>query len=257
MTEKIIRTRKVIVAPSAHPKRAGIRAIFEAVAGFEPITGALARLYQTTHPPRSEQERDDWQNAITERSNEHDHRLDRHEEILAPKHIEFSGVTAQIIHIVGHACPDGLAEHFLDMDDLKCRLPESSEDEIREKAEELAYIGLLSVQTLIGAWRIRPTQQFYQAFDHQLMNWDGGGTRQDAVQIAQLMLDHVEAQSPELHELTGWPLRRFNPALSILRNEHPDWCWRDRYHFDFPSLGLVIGPKEKAGLRMFIKAERA
>lgn len=142
------------------------------------------------------------------------------------------------------------------MDDLKGRLPECSEDEIREKAEELAYLGFLSVQTLIGAWRIRPTQQFYQNFDHQLMNWDGGGTRRCGSNCA-MMLEHLEAQSPELHELTGWPLRRFNPALSILKNEHPDWCWRDRYHFDYPSLGLLIGAREKTALRMFIKVEGA
>ncbi|WP_050988426.1 MULTISPECIES: hypothetical protein [Sinorhizobium] len=254
MPDETERTRKIIDAPRAHPRRAGIRAIVEALAGFGPITGALARLYHTTHPPKSEQEREDWQKSITERSNEHDMRLDRHEEILSPSEIKFSGLEAQMIHAVGHACPDGLAEHFLHLDELKDLLPETSEDEIIDKAEELAGYGLLSLQNTIGAWRVRPTQLFYEQFDHQLMRWEGGGTRQDAMRIAQLMLENIELQSPELHELTGWPLRRFNPALSLLKNEHPDWNWRDRYHFDFPSLGLVVGGRERAGLRRFVRA---
>lgn len=156
-----------------------------------------------------------------------------------------------MVRSVGRACPDGLAEHFLDLDEMKELLPDYSEQEIIDQAEELAAYGLLAVRNLIGAWRVRPTQLFYEQFDHQVMGWESAGTRQDAVRIAQLMLENTEAQSQELQELTGWPLRRFNPALAHLRNEHPDWCWRDPYHFDFPSLGLVIGSREKAGLRKF------
>lgn len=245
------RARKIIIVPRAHPKRAGIRAMIEAVAGFDPVTGALARLYQTTHPPKSEQEREDWQNAITQRSNEHDERLDQHEAILSPEVTTFSRLTARMIQAICRSCPDGLAEHFLDLDEVKELLPDASEEEMVDKAEELAIYGLLTVRNLIGARSIRPTQLFYEQFDHQIMEWESKGTRQDAVRIAHLMLQNTDAQSPELQELTGWPLRRFNPALAHLKNKHPDWCWRDPYHFDFPSLGLAIGPRETAGLRKF------
>ncbi len=159
-----------------------------------------------------------------------------------------------MIRVVGHACPDGLAEHFLELEELKNLLPGYSEQEIVEQAEELAAYDFLGVQDLIGAWRVRPTQLFYEQFDFQIMGWESTGTKQDAAHIACLMLENTEAQCPELLELTGWPLRRFNPALAHLKNEHPGWCWRDPYHFDFPSLGLIVGPPEKAGLRKFAKS---
>lgn len=245
--------KKPIVAPAADPKREVGRAVIEAVAGIEPVTGFLTRLYQTTHPPRSARDREIWQQAITERTNDHGERLDEHDALLRPVVQTFTGLTAELIAVIVRACPDGLAEHFIDVEELLAALPGTTEDALAEAAEHLIALGLVEHRALIGAERMRPTQAFYEQFDHQVMSeWGSRGTRQDAAVIASVMLEKGEGRTPELLVLTAWPLRRFNPALAHLKNEHPAWCWRDRYHFDYPTYGLVIGPKEKAGLRRFI-----
>jgi len=241
-----------IVAPSADPKREIGRAIIEAVAGIERVTGFLTRLYQTTHPPKSVRDREIWQQAITERTNDHGERLDRHEARLSPRET-LTGLTAQLVEVLARTCPDGLAEHFVDVEELLVSLPGTTDNELSEAAEHLIALGLVEHRALSGAERMRPTQAFYEQFDHQVMSeWGSKGTRQDAAAIASLMLEKGEGQAPELLALTAWPLRRFNPALAHLMNEHPGWCWRDRYHFDHPTYGLVIGPKEKAGLQRFV-----
>lgn len=56
----------------------------EGVAELVPGVGLVTGVHRVTHPPKSEQDRDAWQKAISDRSNEHDGRLDRHENMLVP-----------------------------------------------------------------------------------------------------------------------------------------------------------------------------
>ncbi|PAP98617.1 hypothetical protein LRP31_33440 (plasmid) [Mesorhizobium mediterraneum] len=244
-----------IIAPTTDPKRELGRTFVEVIASTNPITGGLARLYQVTHPSKSTRDREEWQRAISERTNEHGKRLDRHWALLSPPAETLAGLSARLVEFLARACPDGLAEHFHDLDEVLAALPGTTADELREAAEDLVSFELVDKRSLIGADRLRPTQRFYEQFDHQVMvEWGSEGTRRDAAKVASLILETGESQSPELLALTGWPLRRFNPALAHLKNEHPDWGWRDQSGSDFPSLGLLIGPKEKMGLRRFTGA---
>ncbi len=240
-----------IVAPSADPKREIGRAIIEAVAGIEPVTGFLTRLYQTTHPPKSVRDREIWQQAITERTNDHGERLDRHEARLSPRET-LTGLTAQLVEVLARTCPDGLAEHFWDIEDIVQMVPDANPSEVEDAALELSAAGYLEERHLTSAHRFRPTQRFYEQFDHQVMGWNG--TRKDAAFLASLMMQHDTGDATDLHERSGWPLRRFNPALEHLKAEYPRWPWRPQYHFDFPSAGLVIGRPETVGLRRFVDA---
>lgn len=243
-------TKDPIVAPSADPKRELGRAVIEAFAGVEPVTGFLTRLYQTTHPPQSARDREIWQQAITERTDDHSERLDEYDALLRPVPQTFTGLTEKLITVLARACPDGLAEQFVNAGEL---LPGTTEGALAEAAQDLIALGLVEVRSSIGAEYLRPTQAFYERFDARVMpEWCSKGTRQDAAVIASLMLEKEERQSAELHVLTTWTLRRFNPALVHLKNKHPQWCWRDHSHSDYPTLGLLISAKERAGLRRFI-----
>ncbi|WP_395459881.1 hypothetical protein ACHMW5_36060 (plasmid) [Azospirillum melinis] len=77
--------RKPIRPPAADPKREIGRTITEAVVELVPGGNVLTGLYRTTHPPKAEQDREAWQEAISDRTNEHSERLDQHEKLLAPK----------------------------------------------------------------------------------------------------------------------------------------------------------------------------
>lgn len=243
--------RAPLSAPPGRLKRDVARAIVEGVAGFEPVTGMLARLYQVTYPPKSVQDREDWERSITERSNEQDDRLDRHEAQFQPQVETLEGLSARLVEAIALACPNGLAESF---HEIAALLPDEIQAEVETVAYDLASLNFVQVRQTLGPTRIRPTQIFYEQFDHQVMvEWQSLGTRHDAAAIAALILEYDEGQTPSLLDLTGWPLRRFNPALAHLQNEHPEWPWRDRFSFDFPTYGLLVGAKEKAGLRRFIK----
>jgi len=244
-----------IVAPGTDPKRELGRTVVEVIAATNPLTNGLAQLYRVTYPPKSVRDREEWQGAISGRINEHGKRLDRHEALLSPPAVTLTGLSARLVDFLARACPDGLAEHFHDFDEVLAALPGTPVEALRDATAELVSLGLVEERSLIGADMLRPTQEFYEQFDHQVMiEWGSEGTRRDAAKVASLMLETGESQSPELLALTGWPLRRFNPALAHLKNAHPDWCWRDQFGLDFPSAGLVFGPKEKVGLRRFTGA---
>src|SRR5215210_2425666 len=95
------RKREPIKAPEPDKKREGIRAVFEAVAQIDPVTAGLTRLYQTTHPSKAEQDRQCWQEAISERTNEHSGRLDQHENLIVPK-ATLTGVAVQLLAALAH-----------------------------------------------------------------------------------------------------------------------------------------------------------
>lgn len=243
------RPRKVIVAPAADPKGAVGRAILEAAAGIEPITGFFSRLYQTTHPPKSEIERANWQREITDRSNELDERVDRHERLLSPATVELSDAQQAVVVAILRANDTGMEELFTAIEDVAEQLPKFSPDEVEEAAHGLVEDRLLEGRHTTGPWQVRATQLLFETFDAEVMGWS---TVSDAVALAALMLADDQHQSPDLANKTGWPIRRMNPALQYLMNAYPDWSWRDHFGQPYPSYGLVIGSCEKSGLKRFI-----
>lgn len=241
-----------ITPPAPAAGREILRNVVEAAAETLPGAGMLTAIYRTTFPSQSDRQRDDWQHAISERTNEHSERLDRHEAMLSPAADAYSGTAARLVEAVAHACPDGLAEHFWDIEDIVQMVPDANPSEVEDAALELSAAGYLEERHLTSAHRFRPTQRFYEQFDHQVMGWNG--TRKDAAFLASLMMQHDTGDATDLHERSGWPLRRFNPALEHLKAEYPRWPWRPQYHFDFPSAGLVIGRPQTVGLRRFVDA---
>lgn len=242
--------REPIRSPEEHGKRDGARAVAEAVASFEPITAALTRIYQTTHPSKSEQERRAWQGVVTERTNEHSDRLDQHETLLQPTET-LDGVAAVLARQLTRSCPDAMGQTFYDLDDMCALLPEASRPEVEDAAHELAILGLLAMNHHSQGWHARLTPFAYEQLDPPIMGWD---PTKDAAAIATLMLEHKTGHAPELERLTGWPRRRFNSSFRIILKLFPPGRTRSVIQPDYPSLGVSIAPEDRVQLKRFIKA---
>lgn len=114
-----------IQAPQSDKRREVTRAVAEGSAGLVPFAGQLvARILRVTHPPKSEQDRKEWQKAISERANEHEARLDEHERRLNPE-IEIQGLPAEIAALLIKSCPDGFGDQRFDSETIGQFFPES------------------------------------------------------------------------------------------------------------------------------------
>lgn len=103
--------------------------------------------------------------------------------------------------------------------ELRSWFPEASDEEIDDAVYELEELGLVSrSHTLNSGWRLCLVSVYFEKIDHQVM---GGGTRLDALMGAELMLTNKTGDAKELHNLTGWDKRRFNPALAYLLQLFP------------------------------------
>lgn len=239
-----------ISAPkSSNPGALG-RAVAEGIAEFVPGASFVASVLRVTHPPKTDRDREAWEQAISQRTNENAAKLGRHESLLSPKTEMLAGITPTLVSVLAKACPNGLAEAFIDLDEIIRLLSNAGEGAVNDAVQDLVVRGLLEER--VYASSVRPTQLFYEQFDSKVMEWGSQGTRQDAAIIAALMLNHDNGHTPDIFQITGWPLRRFNPGLAHLKNAHLELPWRDQFHFDHPTSGLVIGAREKAALRRFI-----
>ncbi|MEQ8829851.1 MAG: hypothetical protein RLW87_08590 [Alphaproteobacteria bacterium] len=241
---------KRIEPPKANKKRALARTVAEGVAGLAPGGGIATGILRVTHPTKAEQDRETWEQVVSERTNEHSDRLDEHEAQLSHKET-ISGVTAQLIAALAKDCPDGLGHEFYDLDRLSGLLLDEDRQELEDAAFELEALGLVDFHRSInGPWRLSLSPDFYEQVDHQVMDW---ATEEDAIALARLMLELDTGNAPTLHEKTGWPKRRFNPALRYLLPLFPEGRVRRVIQPDYVTMGVALAPEDKAALRRLVK----
>ena len=112
-------------------------------------------------------------------------------------------------------CPDGLALHFVDFDEINAAYAELEEGALRDGLADVESYGLIESRRLVNAPdRFRMTQRGYEALDLPVMGWD---TTADARVLARdvvALREGIEVQL--LHATQGWRLRRFNPAMTII-----------------------------------------
>lgn len=99
--------RTPITPPAQHQGRDLTRTIAESLAEIVPGGGIVTGLLREVVPSKTDQSREDWESAITERSNQHGERLDRHEDMIAPSET-ITGLPAQLLVRLAQECPDGL-----------------------------------------------------------------------------------------------------------------------------------------------------
>lgn len=243
--------RKPIDPPHRDQRKNTARAVVEAIAQATPVSAGLARLYQTTHPSDAERNRGQWENSITERSNEHDERLDVHERAISPHTETIDGTAARLLEVLGRDCADGMRSKRYALDDLCELLPEESQTDIESAVFELNSMRLLEVNRNIKDFRVRLGEEFYKQIDRQIMGWD---TENDAAMLAEAMINDRTLESmPRLQEHIGWEKRRFNPALSRVMEFIPAGRTRQVKTPDYATLGFVLLPEDRSNLRRFIR----
>lgn len=242
--------REPIEPPANDKARALTRAVAEGLAGLAPGGSIAANIVKVTHPPKADQDRTAWEQDISKRTNEHTERLDRHEEQLSHKET-ITGTTARLTATLARDCPDGLGHKLYTLDDIAALLPDEDRQDLEDAAYELETFDLaLFRRSINGPWHMSLTPAFYEQLDHQVMGWN---TAKDAILLADLMLAEDTGNAPTLHEKTGWPKRRFNPALRCLLPLFPNGRIRKVLQPDYVTLGIVLVPEDKAALRRFVR----
>jgi hypothetical protein len=258
MTKKGKGGKEPISSPVTDKRREAIRALSEAIAGLIPVLGSfLSRLYRTTHPPRSEQDRKEWQVAISARTNENTDRLEEHGSLLAPK-VTLTGVTAELTVVLAHASTDGMRGKARGREDLYALMPNAGPKSIDEAAFELKSYGLVEIQRAIGGhWWLHLTQQFYEQIDHQVMGWNST-TQEDARILGGLLLEDTSREwTPTLHAASGWERRRFNPAFNFILRFIPEERISGEVQPDYPARSVSLLPEDRVVLRQFVSASPA
>ena len=212
--------RKPIVPPMADVPREIARGITEAAVELIPGGGVITKILRVATPPKSQTERERWQQAISGRTNQNADRLDEHERLLNPT-TTLTGMAAQLAVALARACPDGLGHKKFDLDGLCGLFPEVDRAAIEDATADLEILGLAQRERFIGGyWFIRLTPVFYVQLDHQIMGWDSTA---DAIAVAGLLLEEdVSGAASDLHNKTGWEKRRFNPAFRIVLGMFPE-----------------------------------
>jgi len=237
--------------PKTDARREIVRAAVDGVIGQIPLVGSvLNKIYEKTHPPKSQKDRESWEAQISDRSNEHDQRIG-HVEQWVPKTRKLSETTALLCVELAKRCKDGLLWEDYEEAELRSWFPNVSDDDIDDAVYELENLVLVSrSHTLNSGWRLRLEQAFFEEIDHQVMEWN---TLHDALTIAELMLSNKTGDAKTLHELTGWEKRRFNPALAYLLPLFADGAIRKVLQPDYVTAGVLISADQSAALRQFIR----
>jgi hypothetical protein len=246
--------REPISPPAKDHPDDKVRAFIEAGVGAVPLGGAVTRLVAELLPTQGQKARNVWEHSVSERTNENTARIDKHADLLSPKS-SLSGVTAQLVTALARKPGDGMRGSAQTLDDL-CRLvPEADRQAVEDAVFELNSYGVITITRAIGKhWWLHLTQNFYEQFDHQIMEWN---TIDDAVELARLMLeDENMGRIPRLYEKSGWQKRRFNPALQHLLSIFPDGHISKELQPDYPTTYVHIYEEDRASLRRFVAAKK-
>jgi hypothetical protein len=245
-------TKQAPIKPprSDHPDDRA-RIPLEAAVSVIPGGGAVVKLVSGLVPTQAQKARSKWEGAISERTNQHSDRLDKHDEQLRPT-AELSDAAVQLAVALARGPGDGMAGPSRDLDTLCKLVPEVGRKEVEEAAFELNSYGLVEIKRAIGGmWWLYLTQRFYEQIDHQVMGWKSS-TDQDARALAQLLLeDEGREWTPTLHEASGWDKRRFNPAFAGLLRLIPTGRVSREIQPNYPARSVSLLPEDRAMLRRF------
>jgi hypothetical protein len=154
---------------------------------------------------------------------------------------------------MAEALVDGMEGHFCD--DLLDAFPEPEVTEIRSALSELKAEGLVTLTSMIGPKlpNVHTTLELFVACDPVIT---GHAPMEDAAALAGMLVEEPGlGHVPDLEAATGWPRRRFNPALGLLKRIFPKGRYREVDHPDYPTLGLIVDEDMKLTLRRYMKAK--
>lgn len=237
--------------PKASTGRELLRAGLEAAAQFTPVTAALARLYQSTHPSRFEQEVTQWRHDASAAINDTEARLQRLEDDFKPK-LKLTELAQALAQWLARTSENGL-EDPVEFSDIEGAFPDHNKRELQDAAAELEMYGLASISKAMGhpVLRVTPRAELFAVFDPVVMGWS---PQTDAVELAKAALELDSGHVPDLEAKLGWSKRRLNPALALLLPLVAPGRVRQVIQPDYVTLGFLMAAEERVRFRALVEA---
>lgn len=242
----------ILAPPKENKGRAVFRALVESGASLLPLAGALARLYQTTHPTRFAQDVERWQGDITATVNDLAQRLAALEVQYAPQAVLSDLALEAAVWFV--ADPDRPPHWPVSLGDIVEGLPGHDPTLVAEAVHELADADLVTLTPNIGPGgdRVRAQWPLIWLFEPLA---SGISPVRDAARLAKQALaeDYLAAQA--VQDANGWSVRRVNAAFELVATFAPEGHVSRPAHPVFTLYGIHIDAGTRRRLRAFIGAQ--
>jgi hypothetical protein len=226
-----------------------LRAFLEAAAQFTPVTAALARIYQTTHPSKFETDLSIWRSSLTNSNQDHENRITRLEAEQHPR-LLLSELAQALAVWLAKSSEKGLSDP-ISFDTIQAAFPAEARRALEDAATELKLYGLVETSAAMGhpVRIVRPSYELFALFDPIVM---GTSPQSDAVEIAQIALEVDHGSARELEQRLEWSKRRLNPALALIVRLVDDGRVRKAIQPDYVTLGFVMSADERVRFRKLI-----
>jgi hypothetical protein len=134
---------------------------------------------------------------------------------------------------------------------IEAAFPGTPHSNLAEAIAELEADGYLTTTQFLGPYlpHVRPTLDLYAAFDLIVI---GSNPVDDALVLTTMVLlgpDGVRVQ--ELHTRTGWPLRRFNPAVGLVIAQIDEGRVSKAITPEYPTLHFQLAAADRVALRRY------
>lgn len=237
----------MIAPPVQDTSRAVWRAVLEAGAQFIPVTAALTRILQTTHPSKFDQEIAQWRFTVSASANDLEARLQHIEQTYRPR-LTLSSEAVALALWLAKRSDDG-RDHSVDFEEIMAGFPNMARSPLQEAAAELKLFGLAAIDAVVGnpVPGVAPTFGLFALFDPVAR---GTSPQVDAVAFAREALDLGVGNVAEIAQRLEWAPRRVNPALALLL---PLLSSRSReIHPDYVCPWFRLDPDERVRLRRLV-----
>jgi hypothetical protein len=203
----------MIQPPVQDLNRAVWRAAVEGAAQFTPVTAAIARLFQLTHPAQFERDLAEWRMTVSTSVNDHEARLQALEATYRPHMALSADAQSLALWLAGQSVRGD--DHNVDFTVIQAAFPTLDARALQDAAAELRMVGLATIEAVIGdpVWSVAPTFSLFALMDPVVTLTS---PQDDAVEIARQALDLDGGRIPEIAGRLGWSPRRINPALALL-----------------------------------------
>lgn len=145
---------------------------------------------------------------------------------------------------------------FVPEDELIAAFPNVTIDELGFAVAELARDDFVNTTSYIGPRlpRITTTPNLYFTFDPYALQTDPAVDAATLVDLVKDKKDFIGATA--LHEESGWPLRRFNPAFAYILTQIDDQRVSKTNVPDYPAYGFVMMDSDRVDLHRFASRMR-
>jgi hypothetical protein len=146
--------------------------------------------------------------------------------------------------------PNGLP-HQVGRDALMSAFEDVSDRDFRDDVAELETDGYVKVRSLLnGPPLLSYRVELFSTFDPLVM---GSDPTLDGVELARMTLDLDQGVDvAALHERSGWELRRFNPALSVMLAHVDQKRVSGSGDGRYPTRHFMVVATDRVPLRRFV-----